>query len=76
MRAADLDILFVDMVTYATSSTFMPIASELKIPILLVALQPADAMPYKKATTFIQLCNDDICAVPEFTDIAIPLGNP
>ena len=76
MRAADLDILFVDMVTYATSSTFMPIARELKIPIVLVALQPADAMPYKKATTFIQLCNDDICAVPEFTDVAIRLGNP
>ena len=54
----------------------MPIARELKIPIVLVALQPADAMPYKKATTFIQLCNDDICAVPEFTDVAIRLGNP
>lgn len=76
MRAADLDILFVDMVTYATSATFMPIARELKIPIVLVALQPSDAMPYKKATTFIQLCNDDICAVPEFTDVAIRLGNP
>lgn len=76
MKAADLDILFVDMVTYATSSTFMPIARELKVPVVLVALQPSEAMPYKKATTFIQLCNDDVCAVPEFTNVAIRMGNP
>ena len=40
MKAADLDLLFVDMVTYATSSTFAPFVRELNVPIVLVALQP------------------------------------
>jgi len=38
MKAADLDLLFVDMVTYATSSTFGVLARDLNVPIVLVAL--------------------------------------
>jgi L-arabinose isomerase len=76
MKAADLDVLFIDMVTYATSSTFAPIARDLHVPIVLVALQPLKAMPYAKATTRTQLCNDDFCSVPEFTGVAIRLGKP
>ena len=76
MKRANLDLLFVDMVTYATSATFAAVAREMSVPIVLVALQPESAMPYEKATTFIQLCNDDLCAVPEFADVAIRMGNP
>ena len=76
MKAADLDVLFVDMVTYATSSTFGMIARELHVPIVLVALQPLRAMPYAQATTYTQLCNDDFCSVPEFTGVAIRMGRP
>lgn len=76
MKAADLDLLFVDMVTYATSSTFAVLARDLNVPIVLVALQPRRAMPYETAQTRIQLENDDICAVPEFADVAIRLGHP
>lgn len=76
MRAADLDLLFVDMVTYATSSTFGVIARDLNVPIVLVALQPLRAMPYDEARTYIQLCNDDFCSVPEFTGVAIRMGRP
>ena len=76
MKRANLDLLFVDMVTYATSATFAAVAREISAPIVLVALQPESAMPYEKATTFIQLCNDDLCAVPEFADVAIRMGNP
>src|SRR5574344_2331322 len=74
MKASDLDLLFVDMVTYATSSTFAVLARDLNVPIVLVALQPRRAMPYETAQTRIQLENDDICAVPEFADVAIRLG--
>ena len=74
IKAADIDLLFVDMATYATSSTFAAIARELNVPIVLVALQPLNAMPYDKADTFTQLCNDDICSIPEFTGVAERMG--
>ena len=71
MKAADLDILFIDMVTYATSSTFAPFVRELKCPIVLVALQPDSRLNYEKATIYKQLYNDDFCSVPEFTGVAV-----
>ena len=76
MKAADLDILFVDMVTYATSSTFAPFARELNVPIVLFALQPDDRLDYEHATIYRQLLNDDLCSVPEFTGVAIRYGKP
>ena len=74
MKAADLDILFIDMVTYATSSTFAPFVRELKCPIVLVALQPDSKLDYEKATVYKQLYNDDFCSVPEFTGVAVRYG--
>ena len=74
IKAANLDLLFVDMVTYATSSTFGVLVRELDIPIVLVALQPLAAMHYTRANTYMQLCNDDFCSVPEFTGVAIRMG--
>lgn len=76
LKAADLDLLFIDMVTYATSATFGVIARSLDVPIVLVALQPLAAMDYANARTFIQLCNDDYCSVPEFTGVAVRMGRP
>ncbi len=74
IKAADLDILFVDMLTYATSATFGAIVREMNIPVVLVALQPLQALDYAHATTYMQLCNDDLCSVPEFTGVAIRMG--
>ena len=74
--AANLDFLFCDMLTYATSGTFGVIARSVQCPIVLVALQPLKAMDYKQATTYMQLVNDDICALPEFTGVAVRLGKP
>lgn len=76
MKAANLDLLFIDMVTYATSSTFGVLARQLDVPLVLVALQPLPAMDYEHASTYMQLCNDDFCSVPEFTGVAIRLGRP
>ena len=76
MKAADLDLLFIDMVTYATSSTFAPFVRELKCPIVLVALQPDSRLDYEHATIYKQLLNDDLCSVPEFTGVAIRYGRP
>jgi L-arabinose isomerase len=74
LKAADLDLVFVDMVTYATSSTVGVILRGLDVPIVLVALQPMQAMDYERASTYMQLCNDDFCSVPEFLGVAIRLG--
>lgn len=72
--AENVDVLFCNMVTYATSSVFAPIVRETNKPIVLVALQPRSALDYTKANTFMQLENDNICSVPEFTGVAIRLG--
>ena len=72
--SANVDVLFCNMVTYATSSVFAPIIREVNKPMVLVALQPRAALDYTKASTFMQLENDNICSVPEFTGVAIRLG--
>lgn len=72
--AANVDVLFCNMVTYATSSVFVPIVKEVNKPMVLVALQPRAALDYTKASTFMQLENDNICSIPEFTGVAIRLG--
>ncbi|MHC4580823.1 MAG: L-fucose/L-arabinose isomerase family protein, partial [Planctomycetota bacterium] len=74
LKAADLDLVFCHMLTYATSATFAAIVRGLDVPIVLVALQPLKALDYSQATTYMQLCNDDFCSVPEFTGVAIRMG--
>ncbi len=74
LKAADLDLIFCDMLTYATSASFGAIIRNLDVPIVLVALQPLAAMDYAKATTHMQLANDDFCSVPEFLGVAIRMG--
>jgi L-arabinose isomerase len=74
LKAADLDLVFCDMVTYATSATFATIVRGLDIPIVLVALQPLASLDYTSATTYTQLANDDFCSVPEFIGVAIRMG--
>jgi L-arabinose isomerase len=74
LKAADLDLVFCHMLTYATSATFAAIVRGLDVPIVLVALQPLKALDYSQASTYMQLCNDDLCSVPEFTGVAIRMG--
>ncbi len=74
IKGADLDLLFIDMVTYATSSTIGCIFRELQVPMVMVALQPLSALDYKNACTYMQLCNDDFCSVPEFAGVAMRMG--
>lgn len=68
------DLVFVNMITYATSSVFAPILKEINAPFVLLALQPRKAMDYTKANTFMQLENDSICSVPEFIGVSVRLN--
>jgi len=74
LKGANLDLIFCDMVTYATSATWGILIRELDVPIILVALQPLKALDYERGSTYMQLCNDDFCSVPEFTGVAIRMG--
>lgn len=74
LKAANLDLIFCDMLTYATSNIFGIVIKSMEVPIVLVALQPDKAMDYTKASTYMQLYNDDICALPEFTGVAVRMG--
>ncbi|WP_199856316.1 L-fucose/L-arabinose isomerase family protein [Lunatibacter salilacus] len=74
LKSANLDLIFCDMLTYATSSTFGVIIKNIDTPIVLVALQPDKAMDYNKASTYMQLYNDDICSLPEFAGVAVRMG--
>ncbi len=74
IESSNLDFIFCDMLTYATSGTFGILIKSLSIPIVLVALQPLQALDYSKATTYMQLANDDICSLPEFAGVAVRMG--
>lgn len=74
IKVAGVDVIFCNMVTYATSSVFAPIMRSADVPVVLTALQPLNGLDYSKASTFMQLENDNICSVPEFTGVAIRLG--
>jgi len=76
IKGVNPDLIFCNMITYATSSVVAPILREKIAPVILLALQPRYALDYTKASTFLQLQNDNICSVPEFTGVAIRLGNP
>ena len=47
---------------------------ELDVPVVLVALQPRKALDYTKASTYMQLANDNICALPEFAGVSVRMG--
>ena len=74
IKATDLDLIFCDMLTYATSATWGVMARELDTPVALVALQPDRALDYANATIYRQLVNDPICALPEFTGVSARMG--
>ena len=76
IKAANVNLIFCNMITYATSSVFAPILQSADVPMVLVALQPRKAMDYTQANTFMQLENDNICSVAEFCMVAERYGKP
>ncbi|MBR5742163.1 MAG: arabinose isomerase, partial [Clostridia bacterium] len=74
--ASDLDALFIVMATYVPSAVAFPLIRYLRVPQILVGLQPLDRLDYGNCTTFMQLQNDDVCAMPEFSGVYERLGAP
>ena len=69
LKKEDIDMLFVLMSTYVPSAVCAPFARYLDVPQILVGIQPLEHLDYSNTTTYIQLANDDICAMPEVTGV-------
>ena len=74
LKKEDADLLFVLLSTYVPSSVAAPFARYLDIPQVLVGIQPLEHLDYSHTTTYMQLCNDDICAMPEIAGVYERLG--
>ncbi len=74
LKKEDPDLLFVILSTYVPSAVCAPFARYLDIPQVLVGIQPLDHLDYAHTTTYMQLANDDICAIPEIAGVYERLG--
>ena len=61
--AAQVDLVICHAVTYATSSTVLPVAQAAKAPVLLLGLQPTTSLDYANTGTGEWLANCAACCV-------------
>lgn len=47
LRSADVDLVFLYATTYALSSTVLPVVARVKVPVIVLNLQPEAAIDYK-----------------------------
>jgi L-arabinose isomerase len=63
--ASQVDLVLCHAVTYATSSTVLPVIQAAKVPAVLLGLQPAPSLDYAEIDTAEWLANCAACCVPE-----------
>jgi len=63
--SSQVDVVFCHAVTYATSSTVLPVIQAAKVPAVLLGLQPAATLDYAEIDTAEWLANCAACCVPE-----------
>jgi L-arabinose isomerase len=76
-RAADVDIIFLYVTTYALSSTVLPVVQRAKVPVIILNLSPAAAIDYARfnrmndrtAMTGEWLAYCAACPVPEIANV-------
>lgn len=76
-REKSVDLVFLYISTYALSSTVLPVAQGIKVPVIVLNLQPAAAIDYKSFNalgdrglmTGIWLENCQACCVPEISSV-------
>ena len=74
LKKQDADILFIILSTYVPSAVCAQFARYIDIPQILVAIQPLDHLDYLHTTTYMQLVNDDVCAMPEIAGVYERMG--
>ncbi|MDR1098038.1 MAG: L-fucose/L-arabinose isomerase family protein, partial [Tannerella sp.] len=73
LKEEKIDIAFLYISTYALSSTVLPVAQQLKVPVILLNIQPVAAIDYEKLNrmddrgdmTGEWLAHCQACSVPE-----------
>ncbi|MEO6134128.1 MAG: L-fucose/L-arabinose isomerase family protein [Ginsengibacter sp.] len=76
-KTNDVEILFIYISTYALSSTVLPIVQKVKVPIVLLNLQPVAQLDYEKFNalndrgkmTGVWLEHCQACSVPEIAGV-------
>lgn len=76
LKKEDADLLFLLLSTYVPSAVCAPFAKYLTIPQILLGIQPLEHLDYSHTTTYMQLCNDDVCAMPEAAGVYERFGRP
>ncbi len=77
LKSQDVEIVFLYVSTYALSSTVLPIAQRLKIPVVILNLQPVAELDYEAFNklgdrgkmTGIWLEHCQACSVPEIASV-------
>lgn len=77
LKKGDVEIVFLFISTYALSSTVLPVAQRLKVPVIILNLQPAAAIDYeafnklgdrgKMTGEWLGYCQ--ACSVPEIASV-------
>ncbi|HOK35903.1 MAG TPA: L-fucose/L-arabinose isomerase family protein [Paludibacteraceae bacterium] len=77
LKRNDVEIVFLYVSTYALSSTVLPVAQKLKVPIIILNLQPVAALDYnmfnklgdrgKMTGVWLEHCQS--CSVPEIAGV-------
>ena len=76
-RAADVDVIFLHVTTYALSSTVLPVVQRARVPVIILNLAPEAAIDYAKfnamsdrtAMTGEWLAHCAACPVPEIANV-------
>ncbi|MGU3435064.1 arabinose isomerase [Actinomycetes bacterium M1A6_2h] len=69
LRVADCDLVVIFLTTYLTSSMVLPIAQRVDAPILLIDLQPTEAMDHATTGTGEWLAYCGQCPLPEVANV-------
>lgn len=69
LRAADPDLIVVFLTTYLTASMVLPIAQRSNAPVLIIDLQPTEAMDHASFDTGQWLAYCGQCSVPEVGNV-------
>lgn len=71
-----VDLVLCHAVTYATSSTVLPVLQAAGVPVVLLGLQPTATIDYPTTSTGEWLANCAACCVPEIAGACTRAGIP
>lgn len=69
LRAADCDLVVINLATYLTSSMVLPIAQRVSTPVLVIDLQPSEKMDHARFGTGDWLAYCGQCPLPEAANV-------